>query len=190
MKAIDIVLIPSNLVIDYALALNQNLEQSPLRLSREKAMPHISLAMAVVKESNLQEISYKLNQLQKNFSIELEIDHKFMDNSGDLVTGLGIRKSPELMLIHQEAVNLLKPYAEQISPDTKEVFAGADLINYPQPCKWVIDYISKHSAENFNPHITIGFGDIGDITKQKFFSETLALYHLGPYCTCNALLNK
>ncbi len=190
MKAVDIVLIPPNNLIDYALELNSRLESRELILSRKKAMPHISLAMAVIDPNNEKELASKLATLAPKYqNIELEIDHVFYSQTdNELVSGIGIKRSNHLIDLHQDAITLLKPYALAVDENDKSVFANNDQINYPQAAHWPLNYLSKYSRNNFDPHITIGFGDIKAVEKQSFQAQSLSLYHLGPYCTCNSLI--
>ncbi len=190
MKAVDIVLIPSNDVIDYALELNSRLESRELILSRENAIPHISLAMAIIDPNNEKELGTKLAELAKKYqNIELEIDHIFYSQAEDeLVSGIGIKRSNHLLDLHQDAIALLKPYALTVDEKDKSIFADNHTINYPQAAHWPLNYMSKYSGINFDPHLTIGFGDIKAVQPQTFQVQSLSLYHLGPYCTCNSLM--
>lgn len=186
LKAVDIVLIPSEDIINLAITLNQRLTAPEIQLNRINAIPHISLAMAVIEEKDQSKICQKLNQLkQQTINLKLEIDHVFHNKVGKLVTGIGFKRSTSLMQLHQAAVEILKTYAQKTDVENTKIFANGDLINYPQPAKWVTDYFTDHAYSNFDPHITIGYGDIGKIEKQEFSSQELTLYHLGPYCTCH-----
>ena len=64
-KAIDIALIPSMPLLDYALELNRNLSDSVLVLDFDTAVPHLTLAMAVIDEGNLPKLSKQLEILAK-----------------------------------------------------------------------------------------------------------------------------
>jgi len=54
---------------------------------------------------------------------------------------------------------------------------------------WIRNYPEKASYEKFLPHITIGYGRIGDFSfPSRFTAYKLALCHLGNDCTCRKVL--
>ena len=50
---------------------------------------------------------------------------------------------------------------------------------------WIKKYLKNSAFDNFNPHITIGFGEIEKINLPiNFKAEKLALFQTGNYITC------
>lgn len=62
-KAVDIVIIPSEEVIDWIIKLNQSLSSREITLRRKDAMPHISIAMAVIDSAREEELITKFENL-------------------------------------------------------------------------------------------------------------------------------
>jgi hypothetical protein len=55
--------------------------------------------------------------------------------------------------------------------------------------QWIRDYPENSSFENFFPHITIGYGQMENISSPiEFTASALALCHLGNHCTCRDVL--
>ncbi len=190
-KAIDIALIPVKPLLNYALELNRNLVGSALVLDRETALPHLTLAMAVIDDVNQKEISKQLEILANKYkNLELSLDHIFKHQSEDhgLVSGLGFARSEELMNLHNNAMAIIEPYAVQVDENDKSVFAYPEEIDYSKPASWVVDFSMKHAYANFDPHITIGMGELENLPVEKFTFSEIALCHLGKFCSCRELL--
>lgn len=192
-KAVDIALIPSKPLLNYALELNRNLTDSALLLDLDTAMPHLTLAMAVIDEGNLPKLSKQLEILAKKYqSLELSFDHVFKHYSQEhgLVSGLGFERSDKLMELHKEAMMLVEQYSVKADENDKSVFAYPEEINYSDAASWVTDFAQKHAYENFDPHITIGMGELKDLAFGKFTFSGIALYHLGKFCSCRYLISR
>ncbi len=173
--------------------LNQELINSELVLDEKFAIPHLSLAMAVIDEAYEKEISQKLQELAEQYeSIELNLDHVFKNQSAEhgLVSGLGFAKSAELMNLHRAAMAVLEPYAMQVDANDKTIFANPEEINYSAPAAWVLNFSKSHAYENFDPHITIGMGTLDDLPDMEISFFDLAFYHLGKFCTCRKLISQ
>lgn len=186
-KAIDIALIPAKPLLNYALELNQNLIGSALVLDLDTALPHLTLAMAVIDDINEQEIIKELGILANKYeTLELNLDHVFKHHSQEhgLVSGLGFACSDELMHLHNEVMTLTQHYSIQVDGNDKSVFAYPGEINYSAAASWVVDFPRKHAYSNFDPHITIGMGELENLRIEKFSFSEIALCHLGKFCSC------
>jgi hypothetical protein len=54
---------------------------------------------------------------------------------------------------------------------------------------WIKNYPEKSSFKRFNPHITLGYGHIDNVSyPREFTAPRLALCHLGNHCTCRKIL--
>ncbi len=188
-KALDIVILPPENIMELTLKLNAALAQPVLKLNRHNALPHLTLAMAVVEESSEQNILAELKKL--NFlSIDLVIDHTFYNQSAHhgLISGLGIQRSEALYQLHLQASAILEKYSLPIDENDASIFLNSEKIDYPKSASWVRDFQAKHSYENFDPHITIGVGDIGKLETISFEATELLLCHLGVFCSCAKVL--
>lgn len=187
LKALDIVLLPSEDIIDLAIDLNQSFKNRTISLSKKTAMPHISLAMAVIKEDNEKQIVQEFQEIKNSLpDIELVVDHLFeyKSDSGDVV-GFGIKKNKELQDLHLESIKLLKKFHCITELGNKNIFQNSNNIISTTPADWVLGFIDNHSADNFDPHITLGYGSIELNSPLHFKTKSLCLYHLGPHCTCH-----
>lgn len=106
-----------------------------------------------------------------------------------IVSGIGIKKTDELYNLHKQACDLLSDYAVTVDKNEKLIFVDGDKIAYQEPASWVLNYMNHSSGAKFNPHITVGLGVLEKTICFSFTANSIALYHLGSYCTCNTLLS-
>ncbi len=190
--AIDVVLLPSDEMTDYAIKVNRELLKTfdnKIILDRESCLPHISLAMGCIDEDNIPDIEEILQDIAKKYSFrELRVVDIRAETipTGKKVSGFKIEKTKELQLLHEEVMQRLTPYF------TYDV--TTDMLFSPPEVEeatlfWIKNYPEKSSFENFSPHITIGFGETDKVEVPiKFAASKLALCHLGNYCTCRKVL--
>lgn len=188
--AIDIVLIPPKDIINLAIETNQKLEKQNQRipLHAQKCLPHISLAMAVVEKQNLNSIikkveKHSLRLQNQDFALLSIYETKLL--SGEIISGWNLSKSKEIQNLHENCMEILKPFSEN-------KFQLNALFNGKFADEITLDFIrnfEKHSAfQNFNPHITIGFGKLKKLPKILHFkAKQIAVFQLGNYCTCQKL---
>lgn len=195
--AVDIVLLPSEKMMDKVIKVNKELlkhfdnipADAGIILNKETCLPHISLAMGVIDKNEILNINEVLQNISQEFSImNLNAISIYADiiPSGEKVSCYKIENTRQLQLFHEKIMNKLSHYF------TYDV--SAEMIHSPQEVEevtldWIRNYPKKSSFENFSPHITIGFGEILNINLPiKFLASKLALCHLGNYCTCKKIL--
>jgi len=178
--AVDVVLLPSGEMTDYAIEVNRELLKTfdnKIILDRENCLPHISLAMGCIDEENIPDIEKILRDIAEQHSFrELRVIDIRAETipAGKKVSGFKIEKTKELQSLHEEVMQRLTPYF------TYDVQATLF---------WIKSYPEKSSFENFSPHITIGFGETDKVKVPiKFAASKLALCHLGNHCTCRKVL--
>ena len=199
--AVDVVLLPSDEMTDYAIEVNRELPETSdnkIILNKENCLPHISLAMGCIDEKDIPDIEKILRDIAKKCSFkELRVVDIRSETipTGKKVSGFKIEKTKELQLLHEEVVEGLAPYL------TYDVTTGM-LFSPPEveqaTLSWIKNYPEKSSFENFSPHITIGFGETDKVKSGPaqrlcridagFTASKLALCHLGNYCTCRKIL--
>lgn len=191
-KAVDVVLLPDETMMDRAIAANRELVKKTgekIVLNKENCLPHISLAMGCVDENDIAAVGAVLKEIAEKTSLtELNvIGVQTSTNSvGEKVSVFEVEKTNELQVLHEEVIENLTPY---LSYD-----ATADMLYNPSEVGrstllWIKNYRAKSSFENFFPHITIGYGEIDDLSFPiKFRASPLALCHLGNHCTCRKIL--
>ena len=198
--AVDAVLLPSDEMADRAIEANRELLKQcagfpqggvadKIVLDKENCLPHISLAMGCINEEDIANIEKVLQTTAKQYSFEQLsiIDINIGTNSaGEKVSVFQIENTQTLQSLHEEVMQRLAPY---FSYDVT-----ADMIFSPPEAGestllWIKHYPEKSSFENFFPHITIGYGEVGNYSfPMRFPASKLALCHLGNHCTCRKIL--
>jgi len=184
--AIDIAILLPPKVAEAAISFSDLLCQKygeRMHLNTTDCLPHISLVMGVVLESDLEDVNRIVAEAKMKFlPLELEITGvKSTKNS----TSLEIERTLELEELQEDLLNKLTPFLSY--EPTEEMFAEAP---EPKALSWVAEFHSNSTGENFKPHITIGPASEyetydGPLT---FKGSELAICQLGNYCSCKKLL--
>ena len=191
-KAVDVALLPEEVMMDRAIKLNAELVEKfgrKIVLNKENCLPHISLAMGCIDEGDVGNIKKVLKAVTKDLSLgDLSVAGVAVSTNavGEKVSVLVVAKEKRLQLFHEKVLEGLAP---NLSYDVT-----ADMI-YPSgevaesTLLWIKNYREKSSFAKFLPHITIGYGEIEKIDFPiKFTASQLALCHLGNHCTCREIL--
>lgn len=203
-QSIDFVLLPPEEISDKVIELNKKLKRNysnpRIILNKEACLPHISLLIGTISPENLMQIQETLNRVALQFS-PIELILKSLDLE-DLpakdrtlkIAGFSLAKSNSLQKLHETLLYEMKKYS--LEDTTKDTMYNSQEID-EKDTPWMFSYInnfSKNSSlEKFNPHITIGDGemysqDYPDYLPLTFKASRLALCHLGNYCTCRKIL--
>lgn len=190
-KAVDIVLLPSEAMMDRAIEVNSELVERfgrKIVLNKENCLPHISLAMGCMDEEDIAAVKKVLETIGKESALG---DLKVVgisgggNSRGESVSVFEVENTKELQSLHERVMGELGPY---LSYDvTEDMTAGAEVEELT--LVWIKNYAEKSSFANFYPHITIGYGQISSQQLPiKFTVSKLALCHLGNHCTCRKIL--
>ncbi len=196
--AIDVVLLPPGPVMDVAIQANRTLialdRDERIVLDRRNCIPHITVAMAVVRRENLPEVAAAVGRIVRHCTpMTLTIDriaHSRV-SSGDTVSVFQIRRTDILQLLHKAVMKAMKPYrAPEVSP---RISADEDAPASSMDC--VLRFPERSSFRNYAPHITVGFGKLppmlpGLNLPLRFESRKAAICHLGSHCTCRSILSS
>lgn len=190
--AVDVVLLPSDGMMDKAIQANAELVEkfgSKIVLNKENCLPHISLAMGCINEKDVEPIGRLLELVAKESPLgELTvIGIRTSTNArGEKGSVFEVEKTRDLQSLHEKIMRKMTPYfgcdvtSEMIYGD--EEVAETTLL-------WIKNYARKASFTSFFPHITIGFGEIeSEAFPITFAPSKLALCHLGNHCTCREVL--
>ncbi|MGC3945631.1 MAG: 2'-5' RNA ligase family protein [Chryseolinea sp.] len=190
--AIDVVILPPEPTTDLAIEWNRklsHLSHQSILLNKSDMLPHISLLMGCMEESNLHEATTVLHQLTEvAVPISLEVKGlKFTEDSHP-VAALDIQTTPSLLATQKWLIGMIEGL---ITQDTVE----ADLFDAPSgstsALKWINSFIPEQTGSKFWPHITLGHGVIGEHQRSfSFTPDRLAICHLGKYCTCRQVLSE
>lgn len=190
--AVDVVLLPSDEMASVAIEANKELLKlwpDRIVLDGQNCLPHISLAMGCIEEGDIGDIEQALwriaGQLTPGEMSFIGI-HVGTNSTGEKVSVIGVERTQRLQMLHELVMRELGPY---FSYDVT-----ADMVLGPPPaCEstllWIGNYPENSSYEKFLPHITIGYGRLGDFAfPPRFTAAKLALCHLGNHCTCRKVL--
>jgi len=189
--AVDVVLLPSEEVMDITIAANEELlKQYPdkIILNKENCLPHISLAMGCISQSHISDAGEILTSIAEKYSPETLkiIGFSTSTNSiGEKVTVAIIEKTGALQSLHEEVMEKLAQYFDY---DITENMLLSEKVD-ESTLLWIKNFPEKSSFKKYYPHITLGYGLL-----EKFpFSgncevSTLAMCHLGNHCTCRKVI--
>jgi 2'-5' RNA ligase len=190
--AVDIVLLPPDHFISRAIELNRELIRSnppKIELNNNNCIPHISLAMGVLKHTDREQIVRDLRTIAAEYdplTIQCIGIYAVEIPTGEKVSGIAIENSEELYTLHKDVMELGAGY---LTHD-----ATLDMV-YAQPeaeeitLHFINRYPEYSAYERFVPHITLGIGEMVDPGfSDEFIVPEMAIFHLGNYCTCRKKL--
>ena len=190
--AVDVVLLPSQEMMDIAIEANRKLlEQRAggIILDRENCLPHVSLAMGCIDERDIANIKRILQATAENHSpgpLTVIGIHTETDLAGEEISVLQVMRTGKLQSLHEAVMRRLAPHFSYEVTAEMALFPPAAS---QSTLAWIRNYPEKSSFENFSPHITVGYGRITDFSSPiKFTASQLALCHLGNFCTCRKVL--
>ncbi len=186
-KAIDVVLLPSAEMMEKAIVINRYLLQrgdANMALNTTDCLPHISILMGCMADEDLPRLSSLLNDIASQYTLlHLQIT-EFGLELGSAV--LNVEKDARLQNLHLEIAGKLSPLltydaVAEMLYNPAEVGANA--------LKYINNFLQNASYEKYSPHITVGNGVYtqGNFP-MSFTAPTLAICHLGSYCTCRKIL--
>ena len=190
--AVDVVLLPSDEMMDKAIQVNAELVKkfsSEIVLNKENCMPHISLAMGCINERDIASIKMLLEliaELKPTLPLTVTGIRTSINARGEKVSVFQIEKTKELQSFHEKVMKKVTLYfSYNINSDM--IYGDEDVAE--TTLLWIKNYPEKASLENFFPHITIGYGQIENHSLPiSFTASQLALCHLGNHCTCRKIL--
>jgi len=188
--AVDVALLLPEKIDDLVIEINQKFD-SLSKLNKENNFPHISLAMGVIEESEVELVNTKLKEICDRFnSLDLEIEEVYhiIKPNGKKSFSFRIKMTDELMNFHRTIMKeLLLIFTYEVSID---MFNQDDEVD-PISTYWVENYGKNHeNPDNFHPHISLKCNEdvVFDDVPIKFKASKVALCHLGDHCTCRMVL--
>ncbi|GAF69326.1 unnamed protein product, partial [marine sediment metagenome] len=115
-KAVDVVLLPTEAMMDRVIEANRKLiEKSDKKivLNKKNCLPHISLAMGCVDESDIAAIEKVLQTIARECSLgDLTVTDIQIaaDSAGEKVSVFEVEKTRQLQLFHEKAMGKLSGY--------------------------------------------------------------------------------
>jgi len=191
--AIDVVLLPSEEMMDKAIEINKELlkdYENKIVLDKQKCLPHISLCMGCVNEEDISEIENVLRDIFLDFSkINLSVDklEKETIPTGKIVSGMSIIKTDMIQSLHEDIMKKLWKFLSY-EPEISMLFNPPEVEEVT--LYWIKNYKDKYNNSSLvSPHITVGFGETDKFQFPiSFTASKLAMCQLGNYCTCRKVL--
>jgi len=163
-------------------------------LSKKNNHFHITLAMGVIDEEDIEKVNSMLGEISRKFSKInlriLRISYK-LNNEGKKSYVFEIQLTDELKKLHAMVMKELLPiFSYEVG---EEMFFLDSDENFTKISKsWVEDYGKNHTGpENYHPHISLKCRRARyDKTPINFIASDIALCHLGNHCTCREILGS
>ncbi len=209
--AVDVVLLPSEAMMDQAIALNRRLlgrSDQGMILNKKDCLPHISLAMGCIAGEAVPLIQTILGKIAQRFP-KLDLTaiavRAVTSPAGRTVSSIEIERTAGLQRLHEAVMSKLSPhFSYTVSPEMFFVFladgvadetadatadATANTTIDKAAISWVENFPAQSSFTRFSPHITAGFGQTDyRLGPMRFRPASLALCQLGNFCTCRRIL--
>lgn len=186
--AIDIVLLPSLEIQKRIIQMSQSLrwDRENFEQSLTDRVPHITMIMWCIEESELESIQRILSSLSVLQNRGIDIEYNWVKESAlpDSRTWqyIDIVPSAELQKIYNHIVGKIKPLMS-FHPN-KSNFYDPEEVN-TLTLEWVKNHDHKKEEAIFHPHISLGIWEL-DFQEQmgSINIDRIAIYQLGNYCTC------
>ncbi len=189
--AIDIALLPPDDVIEKLISIKRQAGEKVWGpLGKNDYIPHISLAMGCVKESELAAVREIVEKVAGRFGpISIVLDGLYFADKpgGDRNYAIGAKKSLPLQELHESMMKALQSYL--CYDCEKEMLFREPGQDVTEP-NYINKFLSSHSFENFDPHITTRAKvDVGkDDLPMAFAADRIAVWHIGTMTTCRKVL--
>ncbi len=191
--AVDIALLLPESINQICVKINQRSDSEAYSdLSKKNNHPHITLAMAVIDEKDVDKVIRKLKNIASKFSklsLEVYLLDYIINPQNKKSYAFQVKLTKELKRLHN---TLLKEISSTSFVDSNMFFLDADE-KFAEASKiWVKNYGKIHSdLESYHPHISLKCSKAKyNALPIKFFASTVALCNLGNYCTCRTILGS
>jgi len=185
--AASVVLLLPGPAASLAIEANQRLNSAsdnPIKLGDSDRLPHITLAVGCVNETDSPQIDKVLSYLAKTFSgMRLET----VPCEGPCGWFL-IKKHKHLQELHDAVMTRLVPYFSYSVTGRMLCLDDGELPE-EKTLSFIREYALRSSFEDYTPHITIGSGEVDvPYTKTRFLVSKMAFCRLGNYGTVRKVL--
>ena len=191
--AIDIALLLPEAINKICVDINQKEHSEKFSdLSKSDNHPHITLAMSVIDEEDIEKVNSKLKEIVEQFSkLNLEIINIYYQITPEnkISYGFEIKMTDEIKKLHGKIMKELLPmFSYNVTNnmfflDSDEKFSDVSKVG-------VENYGKNHSdPENYHPHISLKCRKAEYHNfPVKFIASKVVLCHLGNYGTCRTIL--
>jgi 2'-5' RNA ligase len=185
--AVDVAILPPSNVARAAVDLSAGLpasESEGLRLD-DIHRPHITVTQQFIPVGALPDaVNAIAGALRDRRPLSLVITGP---GRGARSVWMQVGRTPDLLDLHRALMKALRPYEK--AGGTALAFAQGDA--RAGDVKWVSGFRRSSSFERYNPHITLGHASAPPpVEPLSFVAATIALCHLGRFCTCREVLHS
>lgn len=200
--AIDVLLLPDETMIEHAKAANARLRENyPQGFALDATHhPHVSLLQRYVRTKDLEAVFGAVERVldkERPAGWQLEaVGYYYLDFDGKGLAGIVVKPTPELRRLQQEVIDAVEPFTVPSGTSAAYVTTPeAPTVNEPT-LEYVKTFIPERNGKNFNPHVTVGVGELDFVKKMKaapfktfeFRVAGSAVYHLGNFGTAQKKL--
>jgi 2'-5' RNA ligase len=183
--AIDIAILPPADVSARAIALSSALpaaESQGLLLGADYP-PHITLTQQFVFSESLDSLFAQIDRVMNDRGpLHLRV---MGGGRGTNSVWMSIERSPELLSLHEQLLHVAEPF--EVTTGDSSAFFGDDARD--RDVQSVREFRRQSSLDRFTPHITLGHAsEAPAIDPMAFAATTIAVCHLGRFCTCPRVL--
>lgn len=171
LTAVDILLLPDQTMLGHAQADNARLRANyPAGFALDATHhPHITLLQRYVRTEDLGEVFQAVEQVfnqERPAGWELTaVGYYYLDFNNSALAGIVIEPTPELRRLQHEIVDAVAPFTRPNGTAAAYVTTvAAPGINLPT-LEYVNAFVPDRTGKNFNPHVTIGVGQIDFVKK-------------------------
>lgn len=195
LTAIDVLLLPDQTMVEHAQRDNARLRETyPAGFALDSThRPHITLLQRYVRTKDLASVYAAVEQVfnrERPAGWELTATgYYYLDFNNMGLAGIVIRPTPELRRLQQEIIDAVAPFTEPKGTSAAYVtMRDSPSVNEPT-LQYVENFIPQRNGNNFNPHVTIGVGQLDFVQKMKaapfddfkFQVAGAAVFHLGNF---------
>ena len=184
--AIDVALLVPDTLGRVLIGLNRTLQPPPDGFHLDEThLPHLTLAQLFVRARHLAEITQVVGTvLQTQAPLAVATTQVSCQR---VSTTLGVTGSDELVALHRRLMDRLEPF--RTNDGGAEAFWTDGDVPRAADVSWVATFREQAAFHRFDPHITIGVGQLdGEVDRTPFVATEVALCHLGRFCTCRRVL--
>ena len=184
--AIDVALLLPDTLASSLTGLNRTLEPPPDGFHFDAThLPHLTLVQQFVRDRDLTEITRVVGAvLQDQAPLAVATTQVSRQR---VSTTLGVTGTDELLALHRRLMDRLEPFRTH-GGGAEAFWTDGDVPRTADVC-WAAMFREQAAFTRFDPHITVGVGDLdGEVVATPFVATQVALCHLGRFCTCRRVL--
>ena len=184
--AIDVALLVPDALGRVLIGLNRSLQPPPDGFHLDAThLPHLTLAQLFVRAGDLAEITRLVGAVLQ-YQPPLAVATTQVSRQR-VSTTLGITGTDELVALHRRLMDHLETF--RTNDGGAEAFWTDGDVPRAADVSWVATFREEAAFHRFDPHITIGVGQLdGEVDRTRFVATEVALCHLGRFCTCRRVL--